>query len=195
VNESERARRKANLARYLGNDPRTHRALIRAPSRVPDDVLDVAIDKCAFFSLGGAGNGQCLPSRFIEGAEWLLLIYDDAPDIETVIAHEVAHAYLGHSITDPLMPHEETERQARDLVRSWVSPAKGPITDRYGSRRAAPVLSPALRTLRFAGCFDSSRGHFRATASLFTCRVAPCPRLGSRIPAQAWHPPARAGSS
>lgn len=35
------------------------------------------------------------------GAEWLLLIYDDAPDIETVIAHEVAHAYLGHSITDP----------------------------------------------------------------------------------------------
>lgn len=129
------------------------------------------------------------------GAEWLLLIYDDAPDIETVIAHEVAHAYLGHSITDPLMPHEETERQARDLVRSWVSPAKGPITDRDGSRRGVPVLSPALRTPRFAGCFDSFRGHFRATASLFPCRVAPCPRLGSRIPAQAWHPPARAGSS
>lgn len=81
--------------------PENARALIRAPSRLPDDVLEFAIDKCAFFSLGGAGNGQCLPSRFIEGAEWLLLIYDDAPDIETVIAHEVAHAYLGHSITDP----------------------------------------------------------------------------------------------
>jgi predicted Zn-dependent protease len=77
-----------------------------------------------FFSIGAGSNGQCLPSRFADGAEWLILIDNDAPDIETVIAHEVAHAYLGHSLAD-LLSEEETEKQAREQVRAWGFSGKG----------------------------------------------------------------------
>jgi len=67
---------------------------------------------------GGATNGQCLPSRFVADADWLIVLDDRSPDLETVIAHEVAHAYLGHSIADPLSD-DETERQASEQTRSW----------------------------------------------------------------------------
>jgi hypothetical protein len=124
VSDGEHARRKANRARYFSADPETREALVRALSRLPDDALEFAVDKCVFVSLGGGVNGQCLPSRFVADADWLVLLYDRAPDIETVIAHEVAHAYLGHSIGDPL-GDEETETQARDLVRAWGFSGKG----------------------------------------------------------------------
>ena len=77
-----------------------------------------------FVSAGGALNGQCLPTRFLSHVEWFILIYDDAPDLETIIAHEVAHAYLGHSLDDPLSD-EETEMQARELTREWGFTGKG----------------------------------------------------------------------
>jgi hypothetical protein len=124
VSESEFALRKANLARYMGGDQNTHGALVRALSRLPDDALDLAIEKCVFFSCGGGVNAQCLPTRLIGEADWLVLIYDLAPDIETVIAHEVAYAYLGHSIGDP-MSDEETETRARELTRTWGFSGKG----------------------------------------------------------------------
>jgi hypothetical protein len=52
----------------------------------PNKALEFAETRCVFVSLGGGLNGQCLPSRFIAEADWLVLIYDNAPDIETVIA-------------------------------------------------------------------------------------------------------------
>ena len=90
-------------------------------------MLEFAIDSCAFFSIGRAGNAQCLPSRFVTefGADWIIVIYDGAPDLETVIAHEVAHAFLKHSVVDPLMSQEETERQAREQTRDWGFTGKG----------------------------------------------------------------------
>jgi hypothetical protein len=120
---NEHSLRKANLARYLSNDSGTHSALVRALSRLPDDALEFVVDKCAFFSIGGGSNGQCLPSRFTGEAEWLILIDNDAPDLETVIAHEVAHAYLGHGLEDATK--EETEKQAREQVRAWGFTGKG----------------------------------------------------------------------
>lgn len=121
---NEHAPREANHARYFGADPATREALVNALSRLPDDARRFAIDKLVFVSCGGGLNGQCLPSRFIAEADWLVLIYDRAQDLETVIAHEVAHAYLGHSIGD-YMSDEETERQAREQVRAWGFSGKG----------------------------------------------------------------------
>jgi hypothetical protein len=65
MSDEPHRRRKANLARYFSADPKTREALVRALSRLPDDALEFAIAKCAFFSCGGGLNGQCLPSRFI----------------------------------------------------------------------------------------------------------------------------------
>jgi hypothetical protein len=127
MTESEHTRRKANSVRYFSFQPETKEALVRVLSRVPRDALEFAIHKCVFLSSGGKEiglNGQCLPTRFIGEADWLILIYDDAPDIETVIAHELAHAYLGHSLGEP-MSDEETEAQAREQTRAWGFTGKG----------------------------------------------------------------------
>ncbi len=39
-------------------------------------------------------------------------------DLASVVAHEIAHARLGHSAND-MLGGEEQERQACDLRRSW----------------------------------------------------------------------------
>jgi len=122
---NEHARRRANQAPYFGVDPETREALVRALSRLPNDALEFAVEKCVFFSCGGGLNGQCLPARFVAEAEWAILIYDRAPDIETVIVHEVAHAYLSHSLGVPTLGDDETERQARELTRAWGFSGKG----------------------------------------------------------------------
>lgn len=47
------------------------------------------------------------------------MIYDRSPQLETVIAHEIAHAYLGHSVTSALSGEEAWEREAREQTRAW----------------------------------------------------------------------------
>ena len=77
------------------------------------------IDRCVLLSLGDAVNGRTLPGRFLADAEWVLLVDGrlDEHDLASVVAHEVAHARLGHSTTD-MLGEEEQERQARDLAAS-----------------------------------------------------------------------------
>jgi hypothetical protein len=47
-----------------------------------------------------------VPALMLSGVSWVTGVNGDAPDIETVVAHEVAHAFLGHDIGDPEPSHE-----------------------------------------------------------------------------------------
>lgn len=114
--------RHANLAGYMGADADTHHAIVRAVSRLPQVVAQFVVDSCVFFSVGEAVYGQCLPARFVEGKDWIIVVDEGFPgDVEALVAHEVAHAYLGHSIGEPL-GDEETERRAREQAVAWGFP-------------------------------------------------------------------------
>src|SRR5215210_4462326 len=109
MTDDEHRLRKANLARYFSADPNTRTAIVQALSRLPNEVLEFAISECVFVSVGEGLAGQCLPARFVADAKWLINLYESATGLETIVAHELAHAYLGHSIGDRLSD-EETER-------------------------------------------------------------------------------------
>ena len=63
--------RHANFVRYNAGDADTHHSIIRAVSRLPEDVARFVVAECVFFSVGSAVHGQCLPARFVEGANWI----------------------------------------------------------------------------------------------------------------------------
>jgi hypothetical protein len=117
--EEEFARKRAERVMYLGGDRSTREAIVRVLLRLPGDALDLAVDKCLFLSVGSAVSGQTQPKWVYEPREWLILLYDQAPNLETLIAHEIAHAYRGHSVSARHLSEEEMERQARELTRSW----------------------------------------------------------------------------
>jgi hypothetical protein len=111
---------KGKFAPYLSGDRNTGDAIARALDRLPADVLDFAITKCIFVSAGSAQkNGQCLPKWCLHG-DWLILLNDQSPDLETVIAHEVAHAWLGHGEEGDFRSDTESmENQAREKACEW----------------------------------------------------------------------------
>lgn len=109
----------ANLARYVsGSDAELHGAIIRAIARLPREVAEWVVDKCVFFSVGRMIHGQCLPARFIAGAEWIITLDEEFPDAESLVGHEIAHAWLRHSIGD-LTSDDVVEEQARKQARGW----------------------------------------------------------------------------
>lgn len=84
--------------------------LRRAISRLPDEVREFAYDRCRFASVGASMIGQTLPP----GTRWLILVRDEETD-ESVIAHEIAHAWRGHEGPNT----DSQEQEVRALVRSW----------------------------------------------------------------------------
>jgi IrrE N-terminal-like domain len=111
----------ANLAHYFGEDLETHGALVRSLARLPAAVREFAIDECVFVSIGKSVRGLCRPTTMVGEARWMIVLDERlAPSsIETAVAHEVAHAYLGHDLGDTSTTHEEVEAAARQLAREW----------------------------------------------------------------------------
>ena len=109
--------RRARGIRYLTLDKDTHDAIMQTCARLPDDVFNFVRCKCTLVSLGKTTWGQTYRTCSLgETAEWLILLDDrvSAADLPSSIAHEVAHAYRGHSSGS-----EQEEQEARDLARSW----------------------------------------------------------------------------
>src|SRR4051794_24203993 len=84
--------------------------LRRTLARLPVDVLEFALDQCAFASVGDGIRAQTLPPV----GRWLILL-GDGEQLEAVVAHEIAHAFLGHESPNT----DAQEQEVRDLVRSW----------------------------------------------------------------------------
>jgi len=116
---------------YHGEDPGLRDRIVNVLSLLPDDVTDFALDRCAFLSVGKASAGMVLPGRIgVHGHEkrsrnfWLVLLDENMPGDDSVIAHEIAHAWLRH---DRLAADdcETWERDAADLARSWGFVGRG----------------------------------------------------------------------
>jgi hypothetical protein len=111
---------------YNGESYETEYAIIRALSRLPDDVREFALWRCRFISTDGL-RGTFLPgsigvdalTRRSRGV-WLIILHLDGltpESAESVVAHELAHLWLGH---EPFEPGDsDAELEAAAQTRAW----------------------------------------------------------------------------
>ncbi len=88
--------------------------VVQSLARMPSDARVRAIAECVFIGIGDDFGGLCLPSNCSATRDETIVVDGGAPaGLETVIAHEVAHALLGHNIADQESSHEAIEAEAR----------------------------------------------------------------------------------
>ena len=138
------------IADYCDNIE-VHRLVVRVVSRLPESVQQFVCHRCILLALSDVGMvlpGRITHADthdtvamveaapigaqpddlhdYVEqfeqtAARWIILLQGSPPQDESVIAHEIAHAYLGHDrlgISVGLEP-VAIETQACELTRSW----------------------------------------------------------------------------
>ncbi|TMB65067.1 MAG: hypothetical protein E6J43_12440 [Chloroflexi bacterium] len=130
-----------NQVAYLGEDNDLRSVIGDTIGRLPDDALLLAADRCVFVSVGRTVEGMTLPGDVLQRVDeddptWLILLDDrimdtkEADDVESVIAHEIAHAFLGHNrMTDD--GDRSVEIATCKLVREWGFEGSGTDESRH----------------------------------------------------------------
>ena len=94
--------------------------------RLPRDVRQFVSDHCTFVSVGGCSYGATFPPNWADS--WLIVLDGAMVDrlgedgTMSVIAHEIAHALLGHSLLDPSTYErgdESLETEAAQQTAAW----------------------------------------------------------------------------
>jgi hypothetical protein len=111
---------------YHGDNPATRVPIVSALARMPEDVRQFALHRCVFISVGGALGGYYLPGSV--GVDpltrrsrnvWLIILDNNNSDVEGT-AHELAHIWLGHTVSGPgYEDWAEGEEAAEALARQW----------------------------------------------------------------------------
>jgi hypothetical protein len=115
---------------YSGDDENRHRRIIETVTRLPEDVAEFAADRARvhYVSVGASNYGMTLSGKAIarltpdgwdpEGSFFVVLV-DPLPEAHahSIIAHEIAHAWLGHDRLGDAP--EDCEIQVCKLVASW----------------------------------------------------------------------------
>ena len=142
---------------YSGPDGSLHTALISTIRNLPREVREFALENCFFLSMEEGLNGTVVAGSHGSNIQWhmlkhledeekikrinnlerkwrtiVLLDYKIASDedVDSIIAHEIAHAYLGHDhmtlgevenreINGQIIPVLKLEYDAYKLTRSW----------------------------------------------------------------------------
>jgi len=114
---------------YWGGTDATWRLIVNTIARLPQDVRDFALEECAFLSVGVDILGTVVPPR-LTAKVWFVLLADglSAEDGPGIVAHEIAHAWLGH---DFMAPPANCEPEAANLVASWGFTGDGADPDRH----------------------------------------------------------------
>ncbi len=120
--------------RYYGDDSQTQVAICRTVERLPKDVQSFVFDDCVFMSVGRASLGLVMPpdrddELYWARDRWLIFLADELPeeDVDGIIAHEIAHALLGHNRFELFVPGdtERTEQEVADQVKAWGFTGRG----------------------------------------------------------------------
>ena len=91
---------------YYGESPNTHRLIVETVVRLSEEVATFVYDRCCFVSVGDGAYGLILPGRVgvhpIEKRSrnmWIIVLEDNmsAQDAQSIIAHEIACAWLEHN--------------------------------------------------------------------------------------------------
>ncbi len=114
-----------NLLMYYCDDTDTKKLISETISLLPEDVADFATDRCRFLSVGRDAYGMVFPGSI--GVDpytkrtrnvWLILLSENLKkkDAHSIVAHEIAHAWLQHDRMSPDVPRD-CEVQAADLTK------------------------------------------------------------------------------
>lgn len=116
---------------FFGEDVETQLGIVKVLSKLPDNVVQFALDRCSFTSVGKVTAGMVLPGKVgIHPSEkrsrncWLIILDERSTDDESVIAHEIAHAWLGHDRTSA-DDQETWEIDAANLTKEWGFEGRG----------------------------------------------------------------------
>jgi hypothetical protein len=96
-------------------DGRVERAINEVLSVIPEAVAKFALTRCTFVVLGRTCSGFSLAPR---PNRWLVVVGDfvDEWDIHSIVAHEIAHAWLRHDGRGDTVGDEQA---ACKLVMAW----------------------------------------------------------------------------
>lgn len=116
----------ARYVHYYGEDPDIERAIVAVFVKLPIEVIDFIFRKCAFLSVGRSCLGMVVPQMLAQTnpedvkGRWLILLEERTPkrQIKSVIAHEIAHAWLEHNHLSLACP-KECEIQVALLAKQW----------------------------------------------------------------------------
>lgn len=133
---------------YDGTDAKTEQLILQTVAQLPKEIQEFALNQCCFISVGKTVCGSVFPGRlsyhpmlnspegiqwaiqndkikdFLQSPLWVVALaenYMDSmseADSESIIAHEIAHAWLRHDRFDLDCPHD-SEKQACLLTKEW----------------------------------------------------------------------------
>jgi len=85
--------------------------------RLPGEIQAFVQRECCFLVLAPEGLGYTVHRDHLQEQPWLIILRADmdAADAPGVVAHEIAHAWLGHRVGH--VPEEEDAALA--LVQTW----------------------------------------------------------------------------
>lgn len=115
----------AHRLSYFGEHQTTLTRVAQCIAALPTEVREFALDRCRFVSVGHGVCGLTLPGRIAtqEGRTrnvWIIVLdeEEDPDQAKGTIAHEIAHAWLGHDRLG-LDSSVEMEVEAARLAREW----------------------------------------------------------------------------
>src|SRR5262245_53854275 len=120
-------------------DRESEQTLRRVLERLPAEAFEFALARCAYAAIGPEmARAQVLPPL---NDRYLVLLTEGEKE-ESVIAHEIAHAFLGHPDTVLAGFRDETvertqEAEARALAVAWGFTGSGATIDGHASETFA----------------------------------------------------------
>ena len=118
---------------YFGESDEVVKVIVETIAKLPATVAAFAIERCAFVSVGKVACGITLPGKIGVNArtrrsrnQWVILLTERLPshDRHSIVAHEIAHAWLGHDKLSINLP-KDCETKAAGLTKSWGFTGKG----------------------------------------------------------------------
>jgi hypothetical protein len=97
------------------DDPTLAQIIVETVLRLPDEVLEFVCAQCTFVWFGRNTLAHTAPARYFS-RPWVIHLSPQLSLLEahTAVAHEIAHAWLGHTELMPLY-----EAAAASLAQSW----------------------------------------------------------------------------
>jgi Zn-dependent peptidase ImmA (M78 family) len=88
---------------YYDDDDSIRKSIAEAFIKLPEDVRDYILEECLIVSAGGDLYGTVWPSDIMKNSSgnnrsWIIILSENMPEDDkvSIIAHEMAHAYLKH---------------------------------------------------------------------------------------------------
>ena len=114
---------------YQGDHPELSEAMARVLLKLPEDVREFVTSRVVILSVGQTCAGHTWLARAPwrpEGPNWVIVIDEnDDSDREALIAHEIAHAFLGHGSEPGKDDRTTCEKAAADLAKLWGFSGRG----------------------------------------------------------------------